>query len=127
MSTQDYDGMNGVRPGSGWSKERALLWKVANEEGTKKSDIAQAIGMSRSAVSRYINNDYPDSEEMVKAVREYLKKIGRWEDDPAEAEAAAAAETAAPEGGYISSGLRNWALSSPGTRNGCKGSAGCAT
>lgn len=101
MSTQDYDGMNGVRPGSGWSKERALLWKVANEEGTKKSDIAQAIGMSRSAVSRYINNDYPDSEEMVKAVREYLKKIGRWEDDPAEAEAAAAAETAAPEGGYI--------------------------
>ena len=63
-----------------WTRERMLLWKLVNEEGTSKSNIAKAIGMSRSAVSRYVNDNYPDSTEITTAVREYLLKIGRWEE-----------------------------------------------
>lgn len=103
MAINNFDGTTTVRPGPDWSKERRLLWKLVNEEGTKISDIALTIGMSRSAVSRYVNNDYPDSEQITAAVREYLKKIGRWEDAPAEVETATAAEPAEPAMDYMKS------------------------
>lgn len=69
-----------ITPGSDWSRERTILWRLVIEEGTKVSDIAREIGLSRPAVSRYVNNNYPDSPEMVNAVRVYLQKINRWEE-----------------------------------------------
>ncbi|WP_027364002.1 AAA family ATPase [Desulfotruncus alcoholivorax] len=60
-----------------WSHERILLKKLVSEEGTTVSDIAREIGLSRPAVSRYLNGNYPESEEMLTAVRGYLSRIGR--------------------------------------------------
>ncbi|MTI82716.1 MAG: LacI family DNA-binding transcriptional regulator [Firmicutes bacterium] len=81
-----------------WSREREVLRQVVTEEGTTKADVARAIGVSRTVVSRYINNDYGESEKLRKSVRAYLIKIGRWEEKPEVAEGAAE-----PETGFITS------------------------
>lgn len=86
---------NRVVPGPDWSKERKLLWKLIKEEGTKQEDVAREIGKSRSAVSLYISNKLPGSGEFEEKVREYLMKIGYWEDDE-QLEPAAGGEQGGP-------------------------------
>ncbi len=81
-----------------WSRERETLRRVVTEEGTTKADVARAIGVSRTVMSRYINNDYSESEKLRRSVRAYLIKIGRWEEKPEIAEGATE-----PEGGFVTS------------------------
>ncbi|QUO43430.1 AAA family ATPase [Brevibacillus composti] len=65
----------------GWSKERTLLRKLVKEEGTKVADVARELGDSRSLVSLYINGKYAENEELREKVRNYLRRVGMWEDE----------------------------------------------
>jgi DNA transposition AAA+ family ATPase len=73
-------------PGSGWSKERQLLWKLLYEEGAKQDDVAKSINKSRTAVSLYARGVSPDRAEFRPKVREYLKSIKYWQEDVKEVE-----------------------------------------
>lgn len=70
-----------VTPQNDWSRERTLLWHLiyGEEGGAKIIDIAKALGKSHSMVSLYARNKYPGNEKFESLVREYLIKIGRWE------------------------------------------------
>ncbi|KEQ23409.1 AAA family ATPase [Paenibacillus tyrfis] len=87
-----------------FSKERTLLLKLVQEEGAKITDVARELGKSRSTISLYINGKYPESEELREAARNYLTRIGMWEDeqeDDAGKAAAASYITSADELPFI--------------------------
>ncbi|MCR4442938.1 MAG: ATP-binding protein [Peptococcaceae bacterium] len=64
-----------------WSKERTLLAKMVKEEGTKVTDVAKDLGKSHSLISLYVNGKYPSNDLFESSVREYLIKIGKWEEE----------------------------------------------
>ncbi|GAB6170756.1 hypothetical protein JCM15765_02340 [Paradesulfitobacterium aromaticivorans] len=90
---QDY-----VTPAPDWSNERTLLHRLIREEGTLVGEVAKAIGKSHSVVSLYINGKYKASAGLETLVRNYLIKMGKWQDGNATLEVAAAVET--PAGTY---------------------------
>ncbi|GAB6173304.1 hypothetical protein JCM15765_27820 [Paradesulfitobacterium aromaticivorans] len=90
MGNQDI-----VKPTPEWSKERTLLHRLIREEGTLVSEVAKAIGKSHSTVSLYINDKYKANDEFETLIRNYLIKIGRWQESDALAEVAVAADQSA--------------------------------
>ena len=65
-----------------WCRERQLIWRLAKENGTKVSTIANEIGVSRPQLSRFINETgFRASEEFLQNVRAYLMRLNLWEDD----------------------------------------------
>lgn len=67
-----------------WSKERTLLARLISEEGTKVTDVAEAIGKSHSLISLYARGQYTENENLRTLVRDYLTKIGKWEEEKIE-------------------------------------------
>lgn len=82
-----------VTPTPSWSKERTLLHRLVREEGTLVGEVAKAIGKSHSAVSLYLNDKYKANTEFETLVRNYLIKVGKWQENDVASEVAATAET----------------------------------
>lgn len=85
-----------VVPTQNWSKERTLLHRLVREEGTLVSEVAKAVGKSHSTISLYLNDKYKANAEFETTIRNYLIKVGKWQEDEADSaasEVAAAAET----------------------------------
>jgi|GEM_PF-3289325 Uncharacterized ATPase, putative transposase len=74
---------DGMRPNSffSWSKEKQQLWHLVKKEGRSVADIAKESGVSRSLLSRLLNEKgYSPSEEILEKFRAYLRMVGRWEE-----------------------------------------------
>lgn len=67
---------------AGWTKERILVYKLVKENGSKIDTIAKEVGFSRPQVSRFVNdNGFRPSEEFFYAIRQYLIRLGLWEEE----------------------------------------------
>ena len=83
------------------TKERPVkevLRSLIREEGTTIESVAQSIGKSRSALSRYLNGDYP-AKTIEPLVKDYLTKLGKYPDEPI----TEVAPGEPPKGGWIKS------------------------
>jgi DNA transposition AAA+ family ATPase len=65
-----------------WPKERRLLWKRTREDGVPIQAIADAIGVSRSLLSQFLNDDQRKAtSNLLTALQEYFKSINFWHEE----------------------------------------------
>lgn len=65
-----------------WSEEKKQLFIMHKKEGIPLADIAKDSGVSRSLLSRFLNEKgYSPGEEHLKKLQDYFKKSNHWEED----------------------------------------------